>query len=160
ERDAFREWYGCPPGKIGLVPNGFEPSSAKSVLAAPAGSNVRRPFLVFMGSAHPPNVQAAQFILQNLVPTFPDTTFVFIGSVCNTLRVETANVILLGLVEESTKAWLLRECNAALNPMFTGAGTNLKITDYMSHGAPVITTPFGIRGIAVTDGEHSYVRTL
>jgi glycosyltransferase involved in cell wall biosynthesis len=160
ELEAFKQWYGCPAEKLAIVPNGFEPRTSEAALSPPASWTVQRPFVVFMGSAHPPNVQAAQFILQNLAPVLPDITFVFIGSVCNTLRADHSNVVLLGLVEESTKAWLLRECSAALNPMFTGAGTNLKITDYMSHGSPVLTTPFGVRGISVVDGEHCYVRPL
>ena len=35
----------------------------------------------------------------------------------------------------------------ALNPVRSGSGTNLKMHEYMAAGLPVVTTPFGARGI-------------
>jgi len=34
----------------------------------------------------------------------------------------------------------------ALNPVFSGSGTNIKILDYLNHDLPVISTDFGMRG--------------
>ena len=34
----------------------------------------------------------------------------------------------------------------AINPVMTGAGTNLKLLNAMAHGLPVISTEFGARG--------------
>ncbi len=35
----------------------------------------------------------------------------------------------------------------AINPMFTGSGTNIKMLDFLAAGLPTITTPVGARGI-------------
>jgi glycosyltransferase involved in cell wall biosynthesis len=35
----------------------------------------------------------------------------------------------------------------ALNPMAIGGGTNIKLIDYMARSLPVISTPFGVRGL-------------
>jgi glycosyltransferase involved in cell wall biosynthesis len=37
----------------------------------------------------------------------------------------------------------------ALNPMTTGGGTNIKVLDYFARSLPVVSTPFGVRGIQV-----------
>jgi hypothetical protein len=37
-------------------------------------------------------------------------------------------------------------CTVALNPIFQGSGTSLKVLDYLANGLPVITTEFGMRG--------------
>lgn len=34
----------------------------------------------------------------------------------------------------------------ALNPVVSGSGSNVKLIEYLGHGLPVLTTPFGIRG--------------
>ncbi len=38
--------------------------------------------------------------------------------------------------------------------MLQGSGTNLKLLEYLAVGVPVVSTPFGARGIDVVDGEH------
>ena len=42
---------------------------------------------------------------------------------------------------------MLSLCDVALNPMTSGSGTNLKMIDYFSAGAPVVATSVGTRGI-------------
>jgi glycosyltransferase involved in cell wall biosynthesis len=37
-------------------------------------------------------------------------------------------------------------CTVALNPIFDGSGTSLKVLDYLANGLPVISTEFGMRG--------------
>ena len=45
--------------------------------------------------------------------------------------------------------------NAALAPLGSGSGTNLKVVEYMAAGVPVLSTPVGMRGIRMsTDGVH------
>jgi GT2 family glycosyltransferase len=38
-----------------------------------------------------------------------------------------------------------------VNPMFSGSGTNIKMFDFMAAGLPVVSTPTGARGIALSD---------
>jgi glycosyltransferase involved in cell wall biosynthesis len=38
--------------------------------------------------------------------------------------------------------------------METGSGTNLKVLTYFAAGTPLISTPFGVRGIAIEPDVH------
>ena len=44
-----------------------------------------------------------------------------------------------------------RAADVALNPMYEGAGVNLKVLEYLAMGLPTVTTRFGIRGLEVAD---------
>ena len=43
---------------------------------------------------------------------------------------------------------------ARSSPLRAGAGTRLKVLEAMAAGVPVISTPFGVDGVDVRDGEH------
>ena len=48
---------------------------------------------------------------------------------------------------------LFKTADFAVNPMVTGAGTSLKMFDYLAAGLPVISTPLGARGMAKGDDK-------
>ena len=102
---------------------------------------------VFVGSEHPPNQNAARNILkiaQEKTVHNADIEFVIVGSVCNAIGETPENVTLKGFVNELTP--LLAQCDIGLNPVTTGAGSNVKLGEYFAHRLPVVTTPFGARG--------------
>lgn len=43
----------------------------------------------------------------------------------------------------------------ALNPMFSGAGTNVKMADFITARLPILTTGFGARGFELTSGKSA-----
>lgn len=45
----------------------------------------------------------------------------------------------------------------ALNPMFSGAGTNVKMADFIAARLPILTTPFGARGFLLEPGKSALV---
>lgn len=47
--------------------------------------------------------------------------------------------------------------DAALNPINSGAGTNVKMCEYIAARLPIITTPFGARGFRIEDGQSAVV---
>jgi glycosyltransferase involved in cell wall biosynthesis len=112
---------------------------------------------LFVGSWHPPNVDALHTIL-DLAPRLPDVAFLVAGSVCS----ENAgaaidlppNVAMLGTIPDATKHMLLSSADVALNPMTRGSGTNLKVLEYFAAGVPTISTDVGVRGLDVEDGRH------
>ena len=163
ERSLFVSDFGIASERVALIPNGFEPIAAESAAIAsppPLGNIEGKPYAVFMGSAHPPNVEAALFIVQQLAPAMPEVEFRLIGSVCGHLpSTLSRNVKSLGFVEEREKRRQLEHCRAALNPLFSGAGTNLKMLDYMASGAPIVSTPIGARGLAMEDGVDAFIAT-
>lgn len=156
EREAFCLNFGAPRSKVFLAPNGHEPSSS----TIPSAHVVSRDTasVVFLGSSHPPNVEALDFIATRLAPACPDLKFRIIGNVGKAYpRGVPRNVELLGILPEDEKSRLLRECGAAINPLRSGAGTNLKMLDYMSHGAPIVTTAIGARGLPLEDCKHARI---
>ena len=114
----------------------------------------------FLGSSHPPNVAAAQFILGDLAPKFPDVRFEFIGSVCEALMDPRENVVLHGVLPDRAKSEVMRQWDLALNPVETGGGSSLKLPDYMAHGLATLNTATGARSFAVEENAAGRVVDL
>ncbi len=120
-----------------------------------AAARVQPPGVAFVGSGHMPNVEAAKFIVERLAPECPEITFHIIGSVCGALPLPLpANVQAWGAVSESLKTAVLRRCTAAVNPMFGGGGSNVKLADFLGHGLHVVGTAFGCRGYPAEIQPH------
>jgi glycosyltransferase involved in cell wall biosynthesis len=47
--------------------------------------------------------------------------------------------------------------DAALNPMWSGAGTNVKVCEFLATSLPIVTSRFGARGFALEDGETAFL---
>lgn len=157
DRNTLHELYGTDMNKMVVVPNGvdtdeikFVPESERALARKESGVNFDsyKKVAMFIGSWHRPNIDAAEFIV-SIAEECPDTCFLFMGSVCNYFRDKKipSNVGMLGVVEDSVKDAVYRMSDIALNPMFSGSGTNIKMFDYMASGLPIITTEFGARGI-------------
>jgi glycosyltransferase involved in cell wall biosynthesis len=110
--------------------------------------------VVFLGSAHMPNVDAARFIAERLAIQCPDVRFHLVGSACTAILQPPPNVLLWGVVDEVTKSAVMQSCLVALNPMSEGSGSNVKLADYLGNGLFVVTTEFGQRGYPHSVREH------
>ena len=160
ERDQLVADFGVDRDRIALAPNGFEPDAVGEAATprSPDATKTDAPLVVFMGSAHPPNAEAASYIVDELGPALPDIEFRLMGAVCGQLSgTLPRNVAKLGFVDEGEKRRQLATCRAALNPVFSGAGTNLKMVDYMASGAPIVTTPLGARGLGLRHGIDAFI---
>lgn len=114
-----------------------------------------REVVLFMGSGHPPNIQAAHEVLR-LASDLPDHMFVLVGSHVDELRLPfyAPNVLARGVVGDAELRLLLSICSVALNPMRSGSGTNIKMLDYFAAGAPTVSTEVGARGLGASHGRH------
>jgi glycosyltransferase involved in cell wall biosynthesis len=154
ERGEFARVFGFPLQRIFLAPNGFDPPQPQPV----AADALRDDSVLFLGSGHPPNVEALHYIAGQLAPAMPGITFNVVGSVCKAYHgAVPGNVKMLGFVSEAEKSSLLWTCGAAINPLSSGAGTNLKMLDYMAHAAPIVCTPVGARGLDLVDGVQASI---
>ncbi len=144
DADELCKAYAVARDKVVLVPNGIDVFSCKYHGRKRGGGNV-----IFIGSAHGPNIEALKFIISKLAPKSTDITYTIVGNLKDTLnrRNLPANVKFTGIVDERTKENLYREMSVAINPMFSGSGTNLKVIEYAAFGLPLISTPFGMRGL-------------
>jgi glycosyltransferase involved in cell wall biosynthesis len=122
-------------------------------------SNLSGPFTVlFMASWHGPNIEAALCITE-IARLLPHINFLFMGSIGSYLDrfgfTLPANAKSLGVVDDRSKDQILSWVDLAINPMQSGSGTNIKMLDYMAAGVPVLSTPFGARGLGLQDRTHA-----
>ena len=169
ERLHLNAVYGGSLDRLVTIPNGvdlaqtpFSTGSARTAaraellarlaLGRPAFTRVRR-LVLFVGSWHGPNIVAARDLLR-WARGLDDLGVVIAGSVCDAVRAEAVpgNVALLRHVSDQALAALLSGVDAAVNPVDTGAGSNLKLVQYLASGAAVLTTPFGARGFDLPPG--------
>lgn len=157
EREAFIAMYGADPAKVKLAPNGIER------IGAPRGYKATRgaPIALFIEAYYPPNLEAARFIIRKLADQCPNIQFVIAGGCCGPMserygKQPKRNVRLLGRISHDEKLQWLARADIAINPMFRGAGVNIKTLEFLAAGLPLFST-FGIRGLHLEDRLH-YIR--
>ena len=116
---------------------------------------------IFMGSRHPPNVEAVQHsidAIDALNAEGIEIDLLIVGEVGEQFDGTPSYVTTTGFVEDLDSH--LNSADIALNPVTFGGGTNVKMFDYFGAELPVVTTPYGIRGIEAEDGVHCTVREI
>jgi len=159
----FYRVYGFSPAKMRVAPNGVMAFTAERQINPELKLRARQELgildnvllALFIGSSYGPNVEGAYFIVQELAPAIPDVQFVIAGGVCDQVACKLPNVRLVGTISEAQKHTWLQAADLAINPMFSGSGTNIKMFDFMASALPVITTAVGARGI-----ESSYSKAM
>jgi len=154
EKQDLTELYKLDPKKIIIVNNGTKVADRTTVEKKTSGRkalNLMRDdkVAIFVGAYYKPNIDALQFMVNELAPSMKEWKFLVLGTVCDFFRQQKLpeNMVLLGKVSEEYLDLALGASDVALNPMFSGSGINIKMLDYMSHGLPVVTTDCGARGI-------------
>ena len=117
ERQKFISVFKGEPEKIKLAPNGIAVDLYENLRKNRKNKNLRKKAF-FIGSGHPPNVEAMRFLLKEVAPLCPEVEFYIAGKCCDTLSTSLNNVYLLGLVDEEKKRELFAEADIAINPMF------------------------------------------
>jgi glycosyltransferase involved in cell wall biosynthesis len=169
---VLAEEFGLVPDRILVVENGVDAAAVAFVGQDQRSRNSaawRRRYgqareggiVLFVGSWHPPNLEAAETIF-SMASKLPELLFLHVGSHCDFfLGAELpANVVLVGGVSDRIKTSLLGCADVALNPMASGSGTNLKLVEYFASGVPVVSTPLGARGLDVSPDEHLKIVTI
>jgi len=168
QRDAGRlaELYGIAEDVCVLAPNGVDAGLTPFVGATPRVARrealrLARPALIFIGSWHQPNIEAVGF-LRRLATELPGCDLLVVGSVCRhqVMQERPPNLHALGLLDDAELEVLLGAVELALNPITAGSGTNLKMLHYAAAGVPVLSTPFGVRGLCFAEPEHLWVASL
>lgn len=167
DKQNLIEVYESDPEKILVTPNGVDVSRIPFItdderekqkeLTGLSGSTT----VIFVGSWHPPNLEALKFITDELCKKKVDYKFIVVGSVkdyyLNKYGKLPKNVLAFGTVDEDEKYEIYKLADIAINPMFSGSGTNLKMLDYMSAGIPVVSTPVGSRGLDIENEIHALI---
>ena len=146
-----------PGARVEVVSNTFGHATAGPAFAD------RRDLLFVGGHRHPPNTDAAWWLVREIFPAIrrqlPDVRLHLVGAdVPRDLRTAaeaTGGIVVHGHVPDL--APLLAGCRVAIAPLRFGAGVKGKVNLSMARGLPVVTTPCGAEGMHVRDGVHAMV---
>lgn len=105
------------------------------------------------GFAHPPNVDAAEWLVGEIMPLVwqaaPATKLWVVGSnpspVVQALACD--RVVVTGYVSDQRLAEFYRSARLAVVPLRFGAGVKNKVIEALHHGLPLVTTPVGAQGL-------------
>ena len=159
DAEVFRLLYGAKD--LSLCPNGYSEAEIGEIAASRAASAKNPgapPTLLFTGSAHMPNVEAAESLLA-LARYMPDCRFVVAGGVCAAIehRPRPDNVELFGPFTPRQKKDLLRDADLYINPVVLGSGSSLKAVEALAAHLPMVSTPEGVRGLGLAPDAHAVV---
>lgn len=137
-----------------VVPNGAPYPTPPTAVELASARPSDRPVALFIGSAHMPNIESAEFIVTVLAKECPEIDFHLVGSVCGSLPSSLPrNVVAWGTVSDGLKTAIANSSTVAINPMFSGGGSNVKVSDFFANGLHVVSTRFGMRGYPVVAVE-------
>jgi glycosyltransferase involved in cell wall biosynthesis len=170
DKEIYKKEYNINDSNIVVIPNGVDTNIYKMItqedyMEARRSAGIPKDLKVcsFLGSWHKPNLEAFEFIL-TLAKAQPDCIFFVIGSVYDYYIYNGGkeqsipkNVKCFREVNDFIKLKLLQCSDLALNPVFSGSGTNLKIFEYLSLGLPTISTNFGARGINASNQNNIFL---
>lgn len=110
--------------------------------------------LLFVGGYnHPPNVDAAVWLVQDILPSVlesvPGAHLHLVGSnaPADVLALASENVIVHGYVSDEALDELYRQVGLVVVPLRFGAGIKGKIIEAIANHVPVVTTDIGVEGI-------------
>lgn len=118
--------------------------------------------LLFVGSLHTPNIDAINYLIDEIMPLIWATNATMklhiVGDVAQCFppeRKNIANVIFHGFVPEITPYFLQQRVMVA--PLRYGAGVKGKIGQALEYHLPVVSSSIGTEGMYLVDGKHILV---
>lgn len=118
--------------------------------------------LVFVGGfGHPPNVDAARWLVRDILPRVreaqPDMALLIVGSnpTDEVKALAGRGVEVTGYVPETGP--YLDAARVSVAPLRYGAGMKGKVGEALGRGIPVVTTTIGAEGMGLTPGQHLLV---
>jgi glycosyltransferase involved in cell wall biosynthesis len=141
---------------LGVDTESIRPADGSEQEEARRGLGVGDRFVVlFTGGWHLPNRAAADRMREWSADLGDGFLLVVAGSVGDRMA-RAGGLRVTGAVPDLAPWFRAADC--CVNPVTEGSGANVKLLEYLAWGRPVITTPFGARGIEVEDGTHVLVR--
>ena len=113
----------------------------------------RSGLLFVAGFAHPPNVDAARWLVSEIMPLVwkrrPDATLFLVGSNPDrtVLSLASGRVQVTGWVSDEELANCYRRARVSVVPLRFGAGIKSKVVDSLRRGVPIVTTCIGAQGL-------------
>ncbi len=117
------------------------------------GPSARAGILFVAGFAHAPNVDAATWFVQEILPLVkqqvPDVTVTLVGSNPRpeVLALASSGVKVTGYVSDETLAQYYRGARVSVAPLRFGGGVKGKVLESLRYGVPCVTTSIGMQGL-------------
>lgn len=140
--------------QIVCVPNGIDTHFLEPV-------HVEKKYdFAFVGNMnYPPNVEAVVFIVNEILPAFPNAKLLVAGATPHPklvkLAKDNANVVISGWIDDIRTAYASAEIFFA--PMKTGTGMQNKLLEAMALGVPCVTTSLANNAIGAAHNESIIV---
>ncbi|HEY1977143.1 MAG TPA: glycosyltransferase [Candidatus Baltobacteraceae bacterium] len=126
----------------------------EDVAACPAANLSERRDVIFVaGFGHPPNIDAAQWLVSKILPQVhsrrPNTHMWIVGSnpTDEVRALAGPDVTVTGSVSEAELEAFYQRARVAVAPMRFGAGVKGKVVEAMRYGLPMVTTSVGVQGL-------------
>jgi glycosyltransferase involved in cell wall biosynthesis len=110
--------------------------------------------IVFVaGFAHPPNVDAAVWLVLDILPRVrrevPDASLRIVGSnPADVVKALASDIVeVTGYVTSERLETIYSEARVSVVPLRFGAGVKLKVVEALHEGLPLVTTPVGVQGL-------------
>jgi glycosyltransferase involved in cell wall biosynthesis len=133
----------------------------------------RGDLLFVAGFAHPPNVDAARWLVEAIMPKVwavrPDARLSLVGSnpTAEVLALAGERVEVTGFVDDAELQRRYAHARVAVVPLRYGAGVKSKVVEALQQGLPLVTTSVGAQGLpgveatcAVADDEAALAEHL
>lgn len=145
-----------PDSRVAVLPNLHEPD------LAPAPFDGRSGLLFVGGARHPPNVDAARWLLTEIAPRvhaqLPHCELHLVGEgLPQALASEAGSAMVRIHGHVPDLAPLLSGCRVGVAPLRFGAGVKGKVNLCMAAGMPVVATGCAVEGMHVEDGRDALV---
>ncbi|HEX7341269.1 MAG TPA: glycosyltransferase [Rhodanobacteraceae bacterium] len=141
-----------------IIPYCYDDFAASSILQDPGQ---REGILFVAGFGHPPNVDAAIWLVHEILPLIreqiPEAKLFLVGSnpTEEVQALASDGVVVTGYVDDETLDGFYREARVALVPLRYGAGVKAKVVEALRSGLPLVTTPAGAQGLPGVDSVCS-----
>lgn len=148
----------CPEAQVDVIENGIDCSYYFPHCEVRSGP----PRLLFTGTSAARNMTALHGFVRNVLPLVrsqvPDVELLVAGNFSTKAQAEFAavpNVRFTGRVDDMRPYF--NQSDVFIAPFQETHGSKLKIAEAMAMGMPIVSTPQGIRGFALIDGESVLV---
>lgn len=149
------------------------PPYAFSTFRSDSSPEERDGVLFVAGFGHPPNVDAAEWLVQDVMPhvwaRFPSLRLTLVGSNPSprVLQLAGEHVEVTGFVTDEELLRRYAAARVAVVPLRFGAGVKGKVVEAMQQGVPLVTTTVGAQGlpgleavVAVADDAAELARRI
>jgi len=115
--------------------------------------SLRHDILFVAGFAHPPNVDAACWFVNDIFPLIrqqqPGVRLNLVGSNPSEVvrKLASKDINVTGYVSDDMLGNYYRQARVAVIPLRFGAGVKGKVLEAMAHGVPIVTTAVGMQGL-------------